>query len=70
MNVIYLHQRIDFLEKAISILLDKHHIKGIRLLQKADYQSTNEKYYEYGFRDRFVAYSKLKNKDKKEKIAN
>jgi hypothetical protein len=70
MNVTYLQKRVDFLEKAISILLDKHHLKGLQLLQKADCESSNEKYDDYGFRDRFMAYFKRKNKDKDEKISN
>lgn len=32
MNIIYLHKRINFLEEAISILLEKHQLKGLHLI--------------------------------------
>ena len=34
MDVVYLQQRIEFLEKSLEILLDKHQIKGLHLLRR------------------------------------
>lgn len=31
MDVVYLQQRIEYLEKAISVLMEDHHLKGIYL---------------------------------------
>ena len=34
MNVVYLQRRIDFLEKSMTVLLDRHHLKGLHLLHR------------------------------------
>lgn len=31
MGVVYLQQKIEYLEKAISVFLEEHHLKGIYL---------------------------------------
>ena len=32
LDVIYLHKRIDFLERALPILLEEHQLKGLHLV--------------------------------------
>lgn len=42
MNSIYLHKRICFLEEAISILLERHQLKGLHLIQHLNEDKINQ----------------------------
>ena len=56
MNVIYLQRRVDFLEKSITILLDRHHLKGLHLLHRLTKKEADKNFRENGFRDRLISY--------------
>ena len=58
MNVVYLQRRIDFLEKAITIVLDRHHIKGLHLVHRLTQKEADDNFKDYSFRDRVIGYFK------------
>ena len=60
MNVVYLQRRIDFLEKSMTILLDKHHLKGLHLLHRLTQKEANDNFKEYRFRDRLIGYFRMR----------
>ena len=56
MNVVYLQRRVDFLEKSITILLERHHLKGLHLLHRLTKKEADENFRGHGFRDRLIGY--------------
>ena len=69
LNITYLMQRIDFLEKAVTVLLDRHHLKGLYLSHNPSIEETDEAYQNHRYKDiiyRFL-YKKTKHRMKKEK---
>ena len=56
MSVVYLQRRVDFLEKSITILLDRHHLKGLHLLHRLTKKEADENFRDHGFRDRLIGY--------------
>jgi hypothetical protein len=55
LDVSYLYQRIEFLERAISVLLDEHQLKGI-YLTKVSIAEANDSYKRHRIRDRVIKY--------------
>ena len=56
MSVVYLQRRVDFLEKSITVLLDRHHLKGLHLLHRLTKKEADDNFREHGFRDRLIGY--------------
>ena len=56
MDVGYLQRRIEFLERAITVLLDRHHLKGLHLLSRMTREEADDHYQQHKFRDRVVSY--------------
>ena len=40
MDVVYLQKRINFLERAMSVVLEKHQLRGLHLLHRATKEET------------------------------
>ena len=55
LDVDYLYKRIEFLESAISVLLDEHQLKGIYLTKTNITQAKNH-YKRHRMRDKVVKY--------------
>ena len=53
MDVVFLQQRVEFLEKSLEILLDKHQLKGLYLLRLKK-KEVDEKYEQHKLRDKMV----------------
>ena len=60
LEISYLFRRIEFLEKAITLLLDDYQLKGIYLSQVSINQA-NKDYKKHRFRDRLIRYLHKKN---------
>jgi hypothetical protein len=56
LDLFYLHKRIAFLEKAITLLLDEHHIKGLHLANSLTREEADKKYKQFRLRDRIVVF--------------
>ena len=56
LDVIYLHKRIDFLERALPILLEEHQLKGLHLVHDLTVEEANKNYKEYQIRDKLITY--------------
>jgi hypothetical protein len=52
MDVVYLHKRITFLERGITVLLEKHQLRGLYLLQRASKEETDRNYENHKLRIR------------------
>jgi hypothetical protein len=55
LDVNYLYKRIEYLERAISVLLDEHQLKGI-YLTKTSIRNANDHYKRQRIRDKVVKY--------------
>jgi hypothetical protein len=55
LDVNYLYRRIEYLERAISVLLDEHQLKGI-YLTKSSIREANDHYKRQRIRDKVVKY--------------
>lgn len=44
MSIVYLQQRIEFLEKAMTVLFEKHHLKGLHLLHRVTREEADSNY--------------------------
>lgn len=56
LDTIYLYKRIAFLEEAINILLEKHHLKGLHLVHSLTEEEVDRRHQSHKFRDRVVFY--------------
>ena len=56
LDIFYLHKRIAFLEKAISVVLDRHQLKGLHLAQNISKEDSDQKINDYKLRDRVVTF--------------
>ena len=56
LDVIYLQKRIDFLERALPILLEQHQLKGLHLIHDLTVDEAQNNYRKYQIRDQLVAY--------------
>lgn len=56
MDNIFLHKRISFLEEAITILMEKHQLKGLHLIQHLNEEEVNRRHQSYQFRERVLFY--------------
>ena len=54
--VVFLQKRVEFLEKAISVLLEPHHIKGLHLAHRRTRSEFDDSIKQFDFRDRLVGY--------------
>jgi hypothetical protein len=63
-DMVYLQRRIEFLERAVTVTLDRHHLKGLHLLSRITREEADESYKQHKFRDRVVNYFKQQQKDK------
>lgn len=59
-----MQRRIEFLENAVSILLEKHHWKGVHFLSRMNEHDIDKNYHEHRFRDRIMVQAR---KDRKKK---
>jgi hypothetical protein len=64
-DTVLLQKRIAFLEEAISVLLEKHQLKGIYLVHNLTEVEAQRCQQSHKFRDRVVYYLNKYNKDKK-----
>ena len=63
LDVIYLQKRIDFLERALPILLEDHQLKGLHLIHDLTVDEAEKKFKEHQLRDRLVAFLHDRKKD-------
>ena len=56
LDIFYLHKRIAFLERALTILLDKHQLKGLHLAHNLTKEESDEKFKSYRLRERVVTF--------------
>ena len=56
MDMVLLQKRIAFLEEAITVLLDSHHLKGIYLVHNLTQEEAERCHKSHKFRDRIVYY--------------
>ena len=63
LDVVYLQKRIDFLERALPILLEEHQLKGLHLVHDLTVDEADRKFKEYQLRDRLVTYLHSREKD-------
>ena len=56
LDVVYLHKRIDFLERALPILLEEHQLKGLHLVHDLTVDEADKKFKEHQLRDRLVSF--------------
>ena len=61
MNVVYLQRRVDFLEKSLTILLERHQIKGLRLAHRLTKEEADENFKDHSYRDRVIGYFRKRN---------
>lgn len=52
----YLYNRIDFLEKATSVMLEKHQMIGIHLIRSTDIDENDLKLKHHRLRDRLITF--------------
>ena len=64
MDVVYLQRRIEFLERAVAVTLDRHQLKGLHLLSRTTREEADDNYKQHKFRDRVVNYFKQRQRDK------
>ena len=64
MDVVYLQRRIEFLERAITVTLDRHHLKGLHLLSRITREEADDNHKQHKFRDRIVNYFKQRQGEK------
>jgi hypothetical protein len=62
LDVVYIQHRIVLLEKAVSVLLDKHHMRGINLIYSITPDEANQKYKIHRIRNRLIHFLKEKSK--------
>ena len=60
LDINYMFRRIDFLESAISILLDEHQLKGV-YLSRQNIKEFDNHFKKHRIRDRVVKYLNKKN---------
>ena len=63
LDVVYLQKRIDFLERALPILLEEHQLKGLHLIHDLTVNEADKKFKEYQLRDRLVTFLHDRKKD-------
>lgn len=56
LDVFYLYKRVGFLEEAISILMEKHHLKGLHLIHSLTKEEADSRHKSHNFRNRVVFY--------------
>jgi hypothetical protein len=54
LDVIYLHKRIDFLERALSTLFEEHQIRALYLIHGKTKPEADEHYEKHRLRDRLI----------------
>lgn len=54
LDIFYLHKRIAFVEKGISLVFNRHQLKGLHLAQNLTKEDSDEVYNNYKIRDRMV----------------
>ena len=65
-DIIYVNRRIEFLEKAMTILLEKHQLKGLHLLHSMTTEDVCNNYKSHKTRNKLLHF--LKKRDiKKQK---
>lgn len=50
----FLFKRIDFLEKAISVMLEDHQLKALHLCQALSISDVDDYFKRHKYRDRFI----------------
>ena len=65
-DINYLFSRIEFLESAISVLLDSHQLKGI-YLSRCRLKKSDDSFKRHRLRDRIVKFLHKKNEKEKQK---
>lgn len=58
LDVIYIQHRIVSLEKAVSVLMDKHHLRGINLVYRTSPEEADQKYKIHRIRSRLIHFLK------------
>lgn len=66
MDVVYLQKRIEYLENAISVLLEEHHLKGIYLFHQIKRKEVDKNYELHQLRNK-IKYVLRKRKGEAEK---
>ena len=56
LDIFYLHKRIAFLESALTLVLERHQLKGLHLVHNVTREESDKKYKDYQLRDRVVMY--------------
>ena len=64
LDVNYLYRRIEFLERAISLLLEKHQLKGIYLCRNS-VKDAGDQFKNLQIRDHVVKYLDKREKEKR-----
>ncbi len=67
LDITYLQKRINFLEKALSVLLEKHQFEALFLCQNINRKEADETYEKYNLKEKLIYY--LYQRDKGEKIS-
>lgn len=60
LDVVYLNQRIDLLERALSLLFDEHQLKGLYLAQNITREESIRNISKFELRERFLHYVRRK----------
>lgn len=63
----YMQRRIEFLENAISVVLEKYQLKGLYFLERMDKMELDRNYHEYRLRDRLMVQARRNRKEKQSK---
>ncbi len=65
LDITYLQKRINFLEKALSVLFEKHQFEALFLCQNITREEADETYEKYSLKERLIYY--LYRRDRGEK---
>lgn len=65
LDITYLQKRINFLEKALSVLLEKHQFEALFLCQNITREEADETYEKYNLKERLIYYLSQRDRGKK-----
>ena len=65
--MVYLHRRIDFLEKTLPLLFEEHQLKGLYLVHGKTKEEADENYHNHRLRDRLISFLNDANEQDKQR---
>ena len=67
LDMVYLHRRIDFLERTLPILFEEHQLKGLYLVHSKTKEEADQNYHNHRLRDRLISFLDQNKEEEKQR---